>query len=181
MGASECARTVAAGKRISEPDADSNTNSNSDPNSNTQSNAHTNSDSDAHTFRRRRRLRCGVERCDGLYRRHGGQCGQQQLHSRFLDAEPEPHDSGEQRPGRQWRPVGAPGLVQRLPQSHTNPDADANSYPHAKADANTHSNTNSQSNSDSFAFTNSNGRAAEASADGILAGLQQRRRMPAHQ
>jgi len=131
MGASKCACTVATGKRISDADADAD--SNSDPNSNTQSNAHTNSDSDSHTFRRRRRLRCGVERCDGLYGRHGGQCGQQQLHGRFLDAEPEPDDSGEQRPSRQWRPVGTSGLVQRLAQSY------ANSYTHAKADANTHS------------------------------------------
>jgi hypothetical protein len=68
-------RALATRKRLT----DSNTNSDTYPDGN----------SNPYSGARRRRLRRAVERHTGLHGRHDGQHRRQQLHCRFLDAQPE--------------------------------------------------------------------------------------------
>jgi hypothetical protein len=60
-----------------------------DPNTNSDTYSDGNSNPHPHASARRRRLCRAVERHTGLHGWHDGQRRRQQLHGRFLDAEPE--------------------------------------------------------------------------------------------
>jgi hypothetical protein len=169
------------------PDSYAHSDSNSYADANSYADSDTNSDTHADPFRRKLRGCVEFHHCLSWWKCR--ECRQQQLHGAVLESGIESDHGGQQRPRRYRRSLVLTGSMQRSiayahSNTYTDTDTHSNTNANTQANSDTHSYAYSNSYTDSEPYSHAKPHSehwiAEPSPDGLLAGLQQWRRVFDH-